>query len=228
MILAHHCIFGFHGFWLPNDPRGSGSDYVAVWELYRYGRATKVSKRRSVAHRSIDPTWKRAAQTALKYPPVEITGAQALAIVEGFRQAILDGDYAIHACAVLPDHVHLVIGRHERDIRQIVGHLKAKATRALRQSGRWPADGRDVWGEHGWNVALDGAADVDRAVRYVEENPLKEGKKRQEWDIVTPFNERVAREVRFSGAVHALGGAALRSHLRKTERELAARRQRRG
>jgi len=35
MLLANHSIFGMYGFWLPNDPRGSGSDYVASWELFR-------------------------------------------------------------------------------------------------------------------------------------------------------------------------------------------------
>jgi hypothetical protein len=55
MILAFHSIFSFRGFWLPNDLRGSGSDYVANWELFRgYGPATKVTTRRSVAHQPHD------------------------------------------------------------------------------------------------------------------------------------------------------------------------------
>ncbi len=32
MILAYHSIFSMYGFWLPNDPRGSGSDYLACIE----------------------------------------------------------------------------------------------------------------------------------------------------------------------------------------------------
>ena len=35
MIIAYHVIFGMYGFWLPNDPRGSWSDFVAAWELFR-------------------------------------------------------------------------------------------------------------------------------------------------------------------------------------------------
>ena len=49
MILAYHSIFSMYGFWLPNDPRGSGSDYVANWDLFRFGPATKVNTRHSVA-----------------------------------------------------------------------------------------------------------------------------------------------------------------------------------
>ena len=102
MILAYHSIFGMYGFWLPNDPRGSGSDYIASWELFRYGPATKTDSRRSVAHRPLPPNWQREAKTALQWPPVSVTGQQALAIGEGFATAAGEGPYRIYACAILP------------------------------------------------------------------------------------------------------------------------------
>ncbi len=188
MVLACHCIFGFYGFWLPNDPRGSGSDYVASRELFQYGRATKVSTRRSVAARPHDHAHRMAAKQALRYPPVIITGIQALAVAKGFGKAADEGNYAIHACAIMPDHVHLVIGRHDRPIRQIVGHLKARATSTLRQHETWSAADRPVWGEHGRNVFLNDLAAVARAIRYVEENRLKQGKNRQQWSFVAKFD----------------------------------------
>ena len=46
-VLAAHVIFTAYGFWLPNDPRGSWSDFVASWELLKFGRATKVTTRAS-------------------------------------------------------------------------------------------------------------------------------------------------------------------------------------
>ena len=39
MIVGYHVIFGVYGFWLPNDPRGSWSEFVASWELARFGKA---------------------------------------------------------------------------------------------------------------------------------------------------------------------------------------------
>ena len=54
MILATHAIFSAYGFWLPNDPRGSWSTFVASWELFKYGPATTVSTRRSIAHQPHD------------------------------------------------------------------------------------------------------------------------------------------------------------------------------
>jgi hypothetical protein len=77
MIIAHHVIFAAYGFWLPNDPRGSWSDFVGSWEPFRYGPATKTDATRSVAHRPHDTQKRLAAKKALKYPPVVFSGVQA-------------------------------------------------------------------------------------------------------------------------------------------------------
>jgi REP element-mobilizing transposase RayT len=217
MIVAYHSIFSMYGFWLPNDPRGSGSDYVASWELFRYGPATKTNSRQSVARRPMPPGWKEAARTALDHPAVSVTGRQALAISQGFATAAAEGPYPIYACAILPEHVHLVVGASTRRIRQIVGHIKSRATRALREQQLWDDD-RPLWGEHGWNVYLESVAAVERAIRYVNDNPLKEGKKRQNWSFVVPFLEReafrlaiAAEAARAAKPSRKLGGAALTS-----------------
>jgi REP element-mobilizing transposase RayT len=213
MILAHHCIFSMYGFWLPNDPRGSGSDYIAVWELFRYGPATKTNSRRSVAHVAHDTERRLTAKHALRYPPVEISGIQAVTVVAGFAKACQEGGYRIHACAVLPNHVHLVVGIHPRNIRQIVGHLKSRATRMLKELGLWHRDERPVWGDHGWNVRLENVHAVSRAIEYVERNPLKEGKRLQRWSLVTAFDLATARQAALvpRARKRRIGGAALRS-----------------
>ena len=40
MVHGYHVILPMYGFWLPNDPRGSWSDFVRKWELVRFGRAS--------------------------------------------------------------------------------------------------------------------------------------------------------------------------------------------
>ena len=47
MVLGSHVIIGMYGFWLPNDERGSWSDFVGSWELLRFGRATMANQQRS-------------------------------------------------------------------------------------------------------------------------------------------------------------------------------------
>ena len=41
-----------------------------------------------------------------------------------------------------------------------------------------------------WKVYLNLRSDIERAIRYVEENPIKEGKPRQKWSFVAPLPER--------------------------------------
>ncbi len=195
MVRASHVIFSAYGFWLPNDPRGSWSDFVGSWELFRHGPATKTTSRRSVAQAAHDQQQRRVAKDALQRPPVIFNGHQALAIANGFQFVVARDGLSVHACAVLPDHVHLVIRRHERSIEQIVTRLKAGATKRLllehrhpfqegsEQSGKVP----HMWAEGHWKVFLSSDSDIRRAIAYVEENPVKDGKRRQQWPFVTPF-----------------------------------------
>ena len=195
MVIAYHTIFSSYGFWLPNDPRGSWSDFVRRWELVRFGKATKVDTTRSVADAPHDRALRRAAREALKYPPVVFTGPQALSVSKGFARAVAESGYLIHACSILPEHIHMVVARHQRRIERIVGHLKARATQQLRADGVHPlaAFAREAgappspWGRRGWNVYLDSVEGVLRAIGYVRENPSKEGRPRQEWSFVTPY-----------------------------------------
>ena len=45
------------------------------------------------------------------------------------------------------------------------------------------------WTRKSWSVFLDCAEDVDRAVRYVDENPEKEGKPRQHWSFLKKWSD---------------------------------------
>jgi REP element-mobilizing transposase RayT len=197
VILAYHSIITAYGFWLPNDPRGSWSDYVRCWGLRRFGPATKVDTRRSVAARPHNRTLRLAAKQALKYPEVHFTGVQARAIGRGFQSAVNEAGYRILACSILPEHVHLVIERCERKVEQIIAHLKAKATMRLRAEGIHPlaafVDRKGSiptpWAEKSWSVYLDDAAAVRRAIAYVEQNPLKERKRPQRWPFIAMRNE---------------------------------------
>ena len=201
MLLAHHCILGFYGIWLPNDPRGSGSDYVASWDLFRYGPATKTDSASSVAHVPHDHAARLRAKAALRFSPVAISREQVLVVAQGFSQALQEAGYSIHACAILSEHLHLVVAWHPRAIRRIIGHLRSKATSAVRKQGLW--DQRPLWGEHAWNVRLNDTAAVERGIRYVERNPEKEGQSRQHWMFVTPFD---ARSVAVAQAKHQRTG----------------------
>ncbi len=195
MVLAAHIIFSTYGFWLPNDPRGSWSDFVASWELLRFGKATRVETHRSVAHVPHDRELRRAAKESMKYPAVRFTGVQAQAVGRGFAGAVVEGSYVVHACCILPDHVHLVIASHDRSFEHITRHLKGRASQSLRESGLHPLDqfadpeGRvpSCWSGGLWKVYADTDEEVLRMIDYVDRNPGKEGKPQQQWSFVTKF-----------------------------------------
>jgi hypothetical protein len=140
-MIAFHLIMSAYGFWLPNDPRGSWSDFVGSWELLKFGHATKVSDDRNYAKDPHDAELRRAAKEALKYPPVRFNDAHRVAIAHGFARACDEASYSCLACCIGYDHSHLVMEAHEREITMIAGHLKALATRSLTDLGIHPLNG---------------------------------------------------------------------------------------
>jgi len=196
MIHGYHVILAAYGFWMPNDPRGSWSDFVGKWELLRFGRTTKPTDRRELAVLSdADVARREEARRALKYPAVQFTGVQARAIGTGFADACNHSHYTIWACSILPEHTHLVIARHTYKVEQIINRLKGASTRQLCDEGlhpmaRFVAEGERpprMRAEHQWIVYLDSEEAIEDAIHYVEHNPILEGKKQQTWSFVTRF-----------------------------------------
>jgi hypothetical protein len=88
-----------------------------------------------------------------------------------------------------------VIARHTYEVEQIAILLKGEATKHLKQGSLHPQarcireDHKlpSMWAEGQWKVFLDCEEAIETAIRYVEENPIREGKPRQKWPFVMPF-----------------------------------------
>ena len=110
---------------------------------------------------------------------VRFNGRQALAVGTGFKRAIEESGYVVHACSILPQHAHLVIARCERRAEQIIAHLKGRATQQLAAEELHPlggfrqADGTvpSPWARNGWPVFLESDQRILEAIDYVEKNP---------------------------------------------------------
>lgn len=196
MIHGYHVILPHYGFWLPNDPRGSWSLFVARWEIARFGKTTRHLEQRTLAQLSTAEIARReAARRALLYPPVALTGKQALSVANGFQHQAAKSQYAIWACAILPEHTHLVIARHRYKVEQIASLLKGAATRALVANNLHPLAKYappnkrppSMWARHQWKVYLNSDEAIETAIAYVIDNPVKEGKSIQRWNWITPF-----------------------------------------
>ena len=195
-MLGLHLIFSTYGFWPPNDPRGSGSTRVRAAHIYEAGgEATKVHTTQSVAGRPHDYRVRLALKGSLKYSPVRFTGLQAQSVGQGFAAICPKIGLVIHACAILPDHVHVVVARHKLDGDEIIACLKRAGTRALNDAGLHPlaafarTSGKHPcpWGGYGWKVFLETPSEMRSRICYVEGNPLKAGFKRQRWSYVVPY-----------------------------------------
>jgi REP element-mobilizing transposase RayT len=194
MIHGYHVIWGAYGFWLPNDPRGSWSDFVGSWELARFGRASRSIERRDVNPAQWD-AWRAVAIKALRFPPVQLTGPQARAVGRGFAVGARKSRLTIWACSILPEHVHLVVARHTYKVEQVCNLLKGEATKQMKAESLHPQQRfqhgggtlPSLWAQGQWRVYLDSEQSIEAAIHYVEQNPLKEGKPPQKWFFVTPF-----------------------------------------
>jgi REP element-mobilizing transposase RayT len=195
-VLAYHLIMTAYGFWLPNDPRGSWSDFVRSWELFLFGGpATRTRERRSLAREPHDRARRLEAKRHLAREPVVFTGLQARAIARGFASYVERSGLIVYACSILPSHVHLVIARHTCSIEQVARLLKGAATTELLREGLHPfaesayRDGTlpSPWARKQWSVFLGDDPDILRAIRYVRNNPIREGRKPQHWSFITDF-----------------------------------------
>ena len=172
MVLGYHVIFGTYGFWLPNDPRGSWSDFVGAWELFHFGPATKVETRASLANAPHDPAVRQATKQALKRPPVQLSGVQARAVGRGFAASVHKGRVLVWACSILPEHLHLVVARHRFRVEHLVNLLKGAATRALLAEDLHPfaalrtpdSQVPKCWGVGLWKVYLGSEEAIQRAI----------------------------------------------------------------
>src|SRR4051794_3982748 len=195
-VLAYHLIMTAYGFWLPNDPRGSWSDFVRAWELFLFGGpATRTHQRRSLARDPHNVARRLEAKRHLARAAVHFTGLQARAIARGFRNYVQRSGLIVYACSILPEHVHLVVARHTCRIEQVANLLKGAATKQLLDEGLHPfqdqpySDGRipTPWARKQWSVFLLTDEQTARAIKYVRLNPVKEDRKEQVWNLVTPF-----------------------------------------
>jgi REP element-mobilizing transposase RayT len=102
-------------------------------------------------------------------------------------EVIQERGWTCYACAVLPEHIHLLIRRHRDKAETMLNYLQDKTKQELIGAGRRPAT-HPVWGGPGWKVFQGTREDMERCIRYIEENPVKAGRPRQYWKFVKKYD----------------------------------------
>ncbi len=136
--------------------------------------------------------------------------------------------YACYACAIMPDHVHVLVRKHKHLAEQMITTLQEASRLRLREADLRPTD-HPIWGGPGWKVFLDHPDEVRRTIRYIDENPLKHRLPGQRWSFVTPYdgwplhpghnpNSPYARRLRVAGRYPRWGRVAGRTVSRSRKR----------
>lgn len=186
MILCHHLIWTAYGWWLPNDPRGSMSHEIRSDIIGDLGAIHHGRKRVQPAGRDVAVFYERARES-LKHTLMEFTSDEIAVIADAFGRTVARRGYTCYACAIMHDHVHIAIRKHRDSAEAMIGELQNASKLALHDSGL-RAKEHPVWGGPGWKVFLDSRDDIERTIRYIEENPIKRRLSAQRWGFVAPYD----------------------------------------
>jgi REP-associated tyrosine transposase len=186
MVAAYHLIWTAYGWWLPNDPRGSTSHTIRVEKIaelgeHHYGRE-QIQPPRAVLQQ-----FHEEARELLKHPYLELSEEERLTVANAVADTIRTAQYTCYACAIMPEHIHMLIRKHRDYAETMIDKLQKASRQALIDHGK-RSPTHPVWGGPGWKVFLNTQADIWRIVRYIEANPAKSGLPPQRWGFVTEYD----------------------------------------
>jgi len=131
MIIAYHAVFTTYGTWLPNDPRGSYSKEI-------YNEQLKLSGKIKYGRQNPQPEYKEllkfrtAATPRINRQPIFLSNNSRPIIADAFAKVVKRLSLKIPACAIMNNHVHILIMRSDYRIEYLVNQLKGVATKDLK------------------------------------------------------------------------------------------------
>ena len=173
MVAGFHLIWTAYGWWLPNDPRGSSSHEIRVERIAQLGELHHGRKPIQPPSRAIHAFYEQARQV-LTHPLLTFVEEDRRIIGDSFQSAIAAQRYTCYGCAIMPDHVHLLIRKHKHHAETMIENLQAASKGALVVAQRRGPE-HPAWGGPGWRVFLYTQDDIRRTVHFIHENPPKAG-----------------------------------------------------
>jgi REP element-mobilizing transposase RayT len=186
MIAGYHLLWTAYGWWLPNDPRGSTSREVRCAAIAGLGEL-HYGRRRIQPTGRVMREFHEAAGALLRHALLTLSEEEMQAIGQALGMVIQARNYTCYGCAVMPDHVHLLVRKHRDLAEAMIAHLQQASRGMVLGLGRRAAE-HPVWGGPGWKVYLSSREDAVRTVRYIEENPPKAGHPPQHWPFVKEYD----------------------------------------
>src|SRR5204863_4506986 len=108
----------------------------------------------------------------LEHPLRDFTSCAVDCIAESFAETIDQQRYTCYACAIVSDHIHLLIRKHKHFAEDMIANLQI-ATRLRVRDRNFFEFNHPVWGGPGWKVFLHSPDDIRRTIKYINDNPIK-------------------------------------------------------
>jgi len=186
MVIGHHLILHGYGFWLPNDPRGSGSQELREEKFADLGPVHFGRKAVQPPREELKKFWSEA-RPRLEFPLVWFDDAKRQAIGDAFGEVVVKQRYTVWECAILSNHAHLCIRRHRDDALTMWWSFADASRDKLLLLGDVCAD-HPIWSNRPYKVFLYTPEDVWRCIKYIRDNAAKEELPAQHWPFVTPYD----------------------------------------
>jgi REP element-mobilizing transposase RayT len=184
IVIGYHIMWTLYGWWLPNDPRGSTScsirnDLIGELGAIHFGRKA-IQPASCELRRFYDQARMKLSHELLSFSPDEFG-----IVASAFGGVVAECKYTCYACAIMPDHVHLLIRKHRDSAEEMIENLQSLSRKRLEHLR--PA-GHPLWTRGGWRVFLDHPDEMWRTIRYIEENPIRQHLPRQSWPLVVAYD----------------------------------------
>jgi hypothetical protein len=144
MIVGYHLIWTAYGWWLTNDPRGSSSHEIRVEKIGDLGDLHYGRKQIQPSSKELREFYDEA-RGVLKHPLLTFDNSAVEQIAVSFASVIVEHRYTCYACAIMPDHVHMLIRRHRNHGEQMSERLQIASRNQLIETG-FRESNHPVWG----------------------------------------------------------------------------------
>src|SRR5262249_23029489 len=182
-----HLIWTAYGSWLPNDPRGSGSRTIRKDVLAEPGELHYGRKKVQPAGAEVRRFYEQASPL-LRHALLTFGKEERLQIGQAFAEVSAAERYTCYACATMPDHVHVLVRKHQHSAETMIDTIKEGSRARLIERSFRPVE-HPTWSEGGgWKVFLEHPDEVRRTIRYIEKNPLPLGEGPQSWPFVKEYD----------------------------------------
>ena len=186
MLIAHHIILTGYAHWLPNDPRGSMSLTTRTPEIAQFAENHFGRKKDQPSRRELKEFYTQV-QPHLAHRVLWFNAAERQALAETFDVVVQREGLTCYACAVLPNHVHILIRKHRLKAEQMSTMLKQAGRQALGAMGSAPAD-HPVFNSDSCHIYKSDAEAMWNCIRYIERNYEKHGIPNERCAFVVPHD----------------------------------------